>query len=985
MQGLSLRVLGPPSIEVDGADLRVDTRKAVALLTYLALEGPQRRESLAALLWPESDGARARAALRRTLSVLNRALDGRHLDSGRDRVALAGGGWWCDATAFQHAGRTFDDHDHDAVAPCDECLTALETAAGLYRGDLLEGFSLRDSAAFDEWMIVTGESLRRECGVVLERLVDGLTHAGRLDDAVTHARRLVLLDPLHEPAHRRLMQLYAWTGRRADAVRQYRDCVATLQRELGVAPLDETTGAYDAIVDDRLPPPPRPAAIPRVAATKTVAPPASAGTPRSSPLPPDRTAPDGRPPDAAGRPPLVGRDPALATLGAAYDAVDGGGRLLAIAVEAGIGKTRLASELLHRLAAAGAARIAVRCHPGDRQLAYAPVAEALREVLARAGDAGWLDAVPAHWRAEAARLAPGIAADDGLPPVEPLTSPGAQARFVEGVWQVLLATLAGDPPGVLCVDDVQWADAATLQLLTYMVARLRDRRVALVCCWRREDLGPDHPWHDTVTQAADADLATVVDLDRLDVDEVATLLRATGTDDVTVARRLHDEAEGLPLAIVSYLDELPSGSAVAERWPLPRGLEHLFRTRVNGLDGTARQVLTAAATIGRSFHLDTVMAASGRTDGETVTALETLTASGMVRELDTPAGPGLDFTHDKLRAVVYEAASTARRRLLHGRVADALRAQARGGDPPFGLAGRIAHHEHLAGRRDRAADMHALAGEQARALYANSEALEHLRRALALGHPDAAGLHEAVGDLETLAGDYRGALASYDVARRAQATPSVALAELEHKTARVHLRAGDTSAARDRLDLAVTALGEEQEPGLRARIAADRSLAEARAGDTVAAEREARRALDIAEAAGDRAALAQARNILGLLARHAGRLGDAEHQLEHSAAIAETLGRPDAQVTALNNLALVLGAAHRFDHALDHATTAVELCERIGDRHRQAALHNNIADLLHAAGRDDEAMAHLTRAVELFAEIGTEAGPEPQIWKLVDW
>lgn len=949
--------------------MHVDTRKAIAVLAYLALEGPQSRESLAGLLWPESTDTRARAALRRTLSVLNRALGGRWLDSARDRVALRGDDWWSDATAFRAAAAPAD-HPHTDRA-CDRCLDRLSEAAALYRGDFLVGFTLRDSAAFDEWMIVETEALRRECSGVLEHLVDGLAAAGRLDDAITHARRLVALDALHEPAHRRLMQLYAWHDRRGDAIQQYRACVATLDRELGVRPLDDTVALYQAILEDRVPPPPRA----DQAAAPTAATPTAARRPQV---------------DAAPSPwidTLVGRDDVVTELLSTYAEVGAGGRLLAVTGEAGIGKTRLAQEIAARVAELGATVLAVRCQPGDQRLAYAPVAEALRDAAARPGAQTWLDTVPPHWCAEAGRLVPAIGPADGPAPTEPLTSPGAQARFVEGVWQVLGAALDGDAPGLLIVDDLHWADDATLQLLTYVISRLGGRRLALLCCWRDDDLDHDTRWSDTVRAAQAERSATVVTLDRLDVDHVRVLLATTTEPDNRVdprmATRLHSEAEGLPLAVVAYLEELEDPSGEGD-WPMPHSLEQLFRARVASLDQTARQVLTAAAAIGRSFDFDTAMAASGRTDGETVAALETLTTRGMVRELEGPAAtPLFDFTHDKLRSVVYDAASLARRRLLHGRVADALRGRLRTGDPPRALAGLIARHEQLAGRDARAAEMFALAGEHARALYANTEALEHLRQALALGHPDPAALHEAVGDLETLQGDYGAALVSYDTA--AGMAEAGTLAGLEHKCAHVHLRMGDVDAARARLDAAVAALGDAKEPGLRARIAADRSLAAERAGAIEEAELEARRALDLAERANDRRALAQARNILGLLARRTGRLDEAERQLEYSADLAGGLPEPDAQITALNNLALVLGDAGRYEHALEHARTAVRLCERMGDRHRQAALHNNIADLLHGAGREDEAMAHLTTAVTLFADVGGQTGTAPEIWKLVDW
>ncbi len=965
MPGLSLRLLGPPSIEVDDAQLRVDTRKAAALLAYLALEGPQRRESLAALLWPESTDVRARAALRRTLSVLNRALGNRWLDSDRARVGLTGAGWSCDAAELLTVAASTAAHRHVDGGACASCTDALRSAADLYRGEFMLGFGLRDSAEFDEWMMVQAEALRRESSAVLERLVGQLTQAGQLEAAMLYAKRQVTLDPLHEPAHRRLMQLYAWNNRRADAIHQYRDCVATLHRELGVRPLDETSALYQAIVEDKIPRPPYTA--PSTDTREPVS--SSAVTPH--------------PPTA---PPMVGRDDALRALLSAYAEIDGGGRLLAITGEAGIGKSRLISAVKDRLAGGGAVTLTVRCHPGDRLLAYAPVAQALRDAAARPDADEWLGGVAGHWRAEAGRLVPAIVAADSGVPAEPLTSPGAQARFVEGVWQVLGAALDGEQPGVLAVDDLQWADAATLQLLRYVITRLRGRKFALVCAWRSDEIDTDRPWIEAVSEAVDAGLATLVTLQRLDVADIARLLRAEhGGDAASLAERVHREAEGLPLAVVAYLEHLDEPSAAAD-WPLPRGLGQLFRTRLARLDQTARQVVTAAAAIGRSFDYDTVMAASGRTEAETVSALETLTARAMVRELQAPTGePLYDFSHDKLRSVVYEEASLARRRLLHGRIADALQSRSRDAEPPFALAGRIAYHEQRAGRDARAAEMYAQAGERARALYANGEAVDHLRRALALGHPDTVRLHEAVGDLETRVGDYAAALASFSTAAAAVPHGSPQLATLEHKIAQVHLRTGDPVAARARLDAALTALGDADNPGQRARIAADRSLAAERTGLVDEAELEAQRALDLAERAADRRALAQARNILGLLARHSGQLVEAERQLQYSVDLAAQMGEPDTQITALNNLALVLGDAQRYDHALEHASTAATLCARIGDRHREAALHNNIADLLHAAGREDEAMRHLTRAVTLFAEVGEQATTEPEIWKLVDW
>ncbi len=208
--------------------------------------------------------------------------------------------------------------------------------------------------------------------------------------------------------------------------------------------------------------------------------------------------------------------------------------------------------------------------------------------------------------------------------------------------------------------------------------------------------------------------------------------------------------------------ELDAGE---ETWALPGGVQDLLRGRLRTVGQTAGQVLAAAAVVGRSFDFDTVREASGRGEEETLPALEELVSRGLIREQkDAPSeGPTYDFDHDKLRALVYEETGLARRRLLHRRAAAALTGRGREAGP---LAGQVARHYRLAGQDTEAAEHYRLAGDHARGLYANDDALAHYEEALALGHPDAAALHEAMGDLETRRGEYGAALAQLRARRR---------------------------------------------------------------------------------------------------------------------------------------------------------------------------------------------------------------------------
>jgi hypothetical protein len=136
-------------------------------------------------------------------------------------------------------------HGHPKTEPCGRCLPLLAEAAALYRGDFMKGFGLRDAPAFQEWQFFQAESLRREQAGVLERLARAQGERREFELAIGYARRWLALDPLNEAAHRQLMQLYAASGQRSAALRQYQDAARVLEAELGGAPLPETTALHE--------------------------------------------------------------------------------------------------------------------------------------------------------------------------------------------------------------------------------------------------------------------------------------------------------------------------------------------------------------------------------------------------------------------------------------------------------------------------------------------------------------------------------------------------------------------------------------------------------------------------------------------------------------------------------------------------------------------------------------------------------------------
>ena len=438
---LAIHLLGPPRIELEGSPVHFDTRKAIALLAYMAVTGEAYgRDSLAAMLWPESDDLRARAALRRTLSALKGAIGGDLLRADRISVGLnPDSDIWLDVAEFDAKARAEDVDSR-----------TLEEAAALYRGDFMAGLLLRDSPDFDDWQMLTSQQLQRTLAMVLETLVRHCSASQELERAITHARRWSSLDPMHEAAHRSLMDLYARSGQRSAALRQYRDCVRILESELGVPPLAETTAVYDAIKENRLDPV-RPdssdgggaAIVTQVAQEETTA-------------------------DF----PFVGRSDELKQVLRRYGSLGSDGHLSIVEGEMGIGKTRLAKEVAAQVRSQGATVLRLRCYEGESNVAYGPIVECLRTIATQPGLVAVLGSLEGHLKSEIVRLVPDFQELwSDLPDIRSLSEPGAQSHLLESVSRALVEVVGRQ--GLIFIDDLQWLDAASLDVLSYLVRRLQ--------------------------------------------------------------------------------------------------------------------------------------------------------------------------------------------------------------------------------------------------------------------------------------------------------------------------------------------------------------------------------------------------------------------------------------------------------------------------------------------------------------------------------
>lgn len=698
---LRVRLLGTFELSQGDARIALDAPRVQSLVAYLALHrrGRHPRQRIAFLFWPDSTEKQAQTNLRNVLHQLRRAvpsIDG-YLEVGSRALA------WRDAAPIGSDVAEFEegldraDREHATAAE-----PALEAALAVYGGDLLPG-------CYDEWLLAEQDRLRQRYVSALERLLALHAQAGVHDKAIRVAERLLRFDPLREDAHRSLIVAHIGRGDRARALRAYHECAAVLERELGITPGRLTRDAYEAALGlDRSPPPVR---------GSTPAP--SRGR-RSMPA---RS--------------LVGREREWNVLMRAWDATrTGGARLVLIAGEAGIGKTRLVEELAQWMAQQGHATATARSYAAEGSLAFGPAIEWLRSDPLRASVAELDDAT----QSDLASLLPEITSGRSALAVGPAL--GERERRQRIYHAVVRAVQGVRRPLVLVADDLQWCDRETLELLHYLVRRSASGAMpplAVLGTVRREELDTNHPLHAIANGLIAAERLVTIELGRLDARDTATLAEQHVGRPLVAheATALYRQTEGNPLFIIETLrtgwsapprNAEPAGhDAEGERTTVvsPK-VQAIIESRLRQLSPEAMMLAGVAATIGREFTLDLL---AGACDVEETSILQSLDELWRRRIIRARGIDGYDFSHDRIREVAYLDAGPLRRRAYHLRVARALE-HLRGDDPS--AAGQLAWHYDRGGAPERAIAWYARAADAALQLSALDAVARVLRRALDL-------------------------------------------------------------------------------------------------------------------------------------------------------------------------------------------------------------------------------------------------------------
>jgi DNA-binding SARP family transcriptional activator/predicted ATPase len=669
----------------------VNTNRLQSLIAYLILHGdtPQPRERLAFVLWPASSESQARTNLRQLLHHLKRALPTECNFLVTDHFAV---GWRQDApcaidtmdfqAAIAEAGSARIEKDRARE------IQSLKTAAQLYEDDLLP-------ALYDDWLTPLREDYRRRISEVLDRLAMLYEERKEYAVAIPCAERLVALDSLCESHHQLLIRLHAANHDRSSALRAYHQCMRVLRREMGVEPGRATLELFERILKAE------------PGASREPAP----GSPVSSAAKPVSQLQKVRA--------LVGRTMEWRRLASAWQsAVEDGPRVVVISGEPGIGKTRLADELYQSCVRQGHAAARSRCYTGQGQVAYAPVVEWLRSDAVRAG---WTNLRPQQL-AELERLAPEIG--EQFPELERLR-PGQPSPLAES-WQRLhfyesLSAAFGKSrkPILLYLDDMQWCDPDSFEWLNALLTSSAAAGVLVLGTVRAEETGREHPFTRFLAGLRQSGMVLEIPLEPLDAEETGELARLESAKPLESGNlgEIFRATRGNPLFVVESVRAGLQSTRV----------HAVIAARLAQLTAASYELAGLASVVGRPFSFELLEKATDWDEGSVSSALDELWRRRIV---ESRGASEYDFTHDRLREVACAELSLVRQRYLHRRVARAL-AEVYGTDIES-WNGQIASHFEQAGMPEEAIEHYWRAAAYARRRYADTEAADLLRRALAL-------------------------------------------------------------------------------------------------------------------------------------------------------------------------------------------------------------------------------------------------------------
>lgn len=829
-------ILGPLEVQDGDRVLPLGAGQQRALLAILLLRANETisRDRLIHELWGESPPRTAAKALQGHVGTLRKLLEPDRKPSADGRLILTRGSGYELRLAREHLDlgvfERLRSEGRSALALGEPARAAscLREALALWRGPPLADLAYEP---FAQPEILRLEELRVS---TLEDRLEADLASGRHSELVGELEALVKEHPLRERLRGQLMLALYRAGRQAEALDAYQTGRAALVEELGIEPGRPLRELHQAILrqDARL---------------------------------------DLQPASeqATGTGVFVGREAELADLRAGLEsAVAGRGRLFLLVGEPGIGKSRLADELVSHARGQGAQVLTGRCWEAGGAPAYWPWTQSFRAYI-RAVEPETLRSQLGVGAPELAQIVPELRDIlSGLPEPPSPESDGARFRLFDAAAD-FLRSASESRPLVLVLDDLHAADAPSLLLLQYLARELGSTHVLVVAACRDVDPVPGEALSEMLAEVGREPVTRRLSLSGLGAQEVAEFVQLTASEIASneLVATLHDETEGNPLFVGEIVRLLALEGISEVRLAIPQTVRDVITRRLSHLSGECNRLLAFASVLGREFALSALALMSNVSEDE---LLETLDEAMVARVLsDVPSAPGrLRFAHVLIRDTSYEALTPGRRVRLHRQVVGAL--EALYGDEPGPHLAELAHHSIGGADFERGLDYARRAGDRSLALLAYEEAARLYRMALEAlelwsrsSEPTRCELLLSLGEAELHAGNGSAAreifLDAAEIARRLQLPRELARAAAGYGGQMVFGRAGADVRLVPLLEEALAGLAED-EVELRARLLA--RLAGALRDEPSRHRRDtlSEQAVELARHTGNPAALAYALN-----------------------------------------------------------------------------------------------------------------------------
>ena len=881
---MEFRILGP--LEVRDGDRTIPLaggrQRALLMLLLLNANEALSTDRLVEQMWGEDAPTTAPKVVQNHVSQLRRALGDGMLVTEAFGYALRVEQGSLDLDRFERL--LAEGREALGRGDPEQAGVLLRRALALWRGPPLA------DVAFEEFAQVEIARLEERRAVALEERVEADLALGRHGDLVAELESLTSKHPLRERLRAQLMLALYRSGRQSEALTAYQDARRALVGELGIEPGRPLRDLHQAILNQD----------------------------PALDLPPHA-----RSPAEGARGAFVGRQGELAELlGGLDDALSGHGRLFLLVGEPGIGKSRLAEEVIGRSRARGATVLTGRCWEAGGAPPYWPWVQALRTYV-RESDPAALRAQLGAGAPYLAQIVPDLRREfsDLAEPVS-LESEGDRFRLFDAAAE-FLGSAAQIRPLVLVLDDLHAADTPSLLLLQFVARELGAKPILLVGAYRDVDPIPTQPLTALLGELAREPVTRRLSLGGLSRDEVAEFVELTASEIASprLVSALHEETEGNPLFLGETVRLLAvEGSAVDEpAIGIPQSVRDVIARRLTHLSDECNRVLVLASVLGREFALDALARLGGVSEEELLESLDEAMAGRVVSEV--PGGPGrLRFAHVLIRDSLYEGLTPARRVQLHRKATAALE-ELYSSDPGPHLA-ELAFHAGAGMEFDKALRYAQRAGDHALADFAYEESARFYELALealdVIEHDDEAArcrLLLSRGRAEARAGNTPVAkeafLEAAAIARRLGLARELGQAAAGYGGRHMWGRAGADTRLVPLLEEALSGLGEEEDVELRARLLARLAGALRDEHDRGRRDRLSNEALDLARRSGDAAAL-----LYALDGRSAAIIGP------------DTVDECLELANEFRAVAERFGDLERFPPALDHRRTVLVI---VGD------------------------------------------------------